>query len=323
VGPTATPTATPVPPTATPTDTPVPATDTPTPTATSAPATPTPTRTPTPTSVPGSPVLTFFTANGFTVASVNYSGFTPGVTYRLKVFRSVDTTVSVGDMGLGFVDFVSATSSGVFNFPIGDGNNFPLGAGINFPTTDPGFDYYLLAQLRESPSTAVFYGIYHLPASPVFVHGGAALADRVTVLTVSTAEIADGVRVKLGNPSFTYATGDVTGINIHTYAGNEFISAVSLAAPIALTVYAGDGNDTVITGSGADIIRGGAGSDVLNGQGGADSITGDAGNDTLYAGGGCSGDGAVDRLDGGADTDTAYHVGAGDRLFNIETIIGC
>ncbi|MFZ1710837.1 MAG: hypothetical protein WAW20_19820, partial [Anaerolineae bacterium] len=60
-----------------------------------------------------------------------------------------------------------------------------------------------------------------------------------------------------------------------------------------------------------------------NGQGGADSITGDAGNDTLYAGGGCSGDGAVDRLDGGADTDTAYHVGAGDRLFNIETIIGC
>ncbi len=94
----------------------------------------------------------------------------------------------------------------------------------------------------------------------------------------------------------------------------------------AITVFGGEGSDTIVTGSGNDVIRGsgggadpmasgddylvgGAGNDSIGGGPGNDRIYGGAGNDTVSAGLGDDtifGGGGIDRLSGGGGDDLIF-----------------
>lgn len=66
-----------------------------------------------------------------------------------------------------------------------------------------------------------------------------------------------------------------------------------------ITMFGGEGNDTLTGGSAADTLRGDNGNDTLDGRGGSDVLRGGAGNDTLTGGGGSDqvfGDANDDRL---------------------------
>jgi Ca2+-binding RTX toxin-like protein len=70
-------------------------------------------------------------------------------------------------------------------------------------------------------------------------------------------------------------------IVINGLAGDDVIEASGLAAAIALTGDAGDGDDVLIGSSGADILLGGAGDDVLLGGGGLDILDGGPGDNIV------------------------------------------
>lgn len=84
---------------------------------------------------------------------------------------------------------------------------------------------------------------------------------------------------------------------------------------LAITINAGDGNDSVMVREGGDmgvIINGGSGDDVLTGGSGPDELNGDAGSDFLDGGSGddfLAGGVGQDFLDGGPGIDTALDFG--------------
>lgn len=88
--------------------------------------------------------------------------------------------------------------------------------------------------------------------------------------------------------------------------------------PPGLTLYGGDGNDTLMGSSHADLMVGNGGRDTINGTAGDDIIDGGAGDDSLRGGAGTDtiygGDGD-DLLKGGTDTDFLYG-GAGRNLIS-------
>lgn len=79
--------------------------------------------------------------------------------------------------------------------------------------------------------------------------------------------------------SFALAAGD------DTFLGTDGSSkGVTGNAAVALTVYGGDGKDTLTGGDGDDAIFGGAGDDTLWGAAGDDTLSGEAGADTITQG---------------------------------------
>ncbi|HEX3357647.1 MAG TPA: calcium-binding protein [Tepidisphaeraceae bacterium] len=100
---------------------------------------------------------------------------------------------------------------------------------------------------------------------------------------------------------------------------------------IPVSVYGGDGNDTILGGGGADVLFGGNGDDVLSGGTGDDTLRGEAGDDLIDGGPGkdhlfghdgndqlFANDGQVDTLDGGNGTDSAT-ADKGPIIFDILT----
>ena len=113
-------------------------------------------------------------------------------------------------------------------------------------------------------------------------------------------------------------------LTVNALGGNDTgTGAAGLNGRTAVTVNAGEGNDTITGGDGNDVLNGEAGNDTLTGGGGSDTISGAAGTDTLAGGEGAdlisggdeadklSGDGGDDRLTGDKAADTAIG-GAGD-----------
>jgi len=87
-----------------------------------------------------------------------------------------------------------------------------------------------------------------------------------------------------GNDSFSAQTNTATGIT------NGWTNA--------LTVFGGDGTDSLVGGTGSDTLKGGAGADTLIGAAGGDSLYGETGNDVLDQGAATDG---ADYLDCGTD----------------------
>ena len=71
----------------------------------------------------------------------------------------------------------------------------------------------------------------------------------------------------------------VDRVVLSTLGGNDNINASGLVAPITVTVFAGDGNDTVIGSPQDDLVFGGFGNDILVGGAGNDTQHGEEGQD--------------------------------------------
>jgi Ca2+-binding RTX toxin-like protein len=109
--------------------------------------------------------------------------------------------------------------------------------------------------------------------------------------------------------------GPVTAIGS---AGKDSFKAASVGSPIAYTVQAGAGDDTVVTAAGADGLSGDAGNDSLDAGAGDDGITGGLGNDVLFAGAGndfASGDDGNDSITGAEGNDVLQGGNGDDTLF--------
>lgn len=77
-----------------------------------------------------------------------------------------------------------------------------------------------------------------------------------------------------------------------------------------ITIYGGDGDDTLLRGSDqTDVIDGGPGNDTIRGELGADTLTGGPGNDSLSGGGG------PDTMTGGPGLDSFVAGSEDDTLF--------
>ncbi|MFO0746321.1 MAG: calcium-binding protein [Myxococcota bacterium] len=149
---------------------------------------------------------------------------------------------------------------------------------------------------------------------------GSTAADTVTIG-------ADGIAFN------TDTVKDITYANVDAYVfslggGADVFSASGgygsgAAFATAVTVYGGDGNDTLSGGTAADTLNGGAGNDTLRGatdaalDTAADTLNGDDGDDTFDAGNATNGG---DTYNGG--NGTADHVSYANRTILVTVTIG-
>jgi len=81
------------------------------------------------------------------------------------------------------------------------------------------------------------------------------------------------------NAPFGINMDAVERLNITSFSGNDSL-ATDAGVPIAMTIDAGSGDDTITTGDGADLVNGGDGNDTLNGGAGNDNMVGGKHDDT-------------------------------------------
>ena len=109
----------------------------------------------------------------------------------------------------------------------------------------------------------------------------------------------------------TATVANTSNIQVFGLDGNDTIAVDETnGAMPAVTMFGGDGNDTMTGGSGNDMLFGQAGDDILLGKGGNDLLFGGAGNDTLTGGAG------NDQMFGQAGNDLMiWNPGDGTDLF--------
>ncbi|MGH9212609.1 MAG: M91 family zinc metallopeptidase [Acidimicrobiales bacterium] len=175
-----------------------------------------------------------------------------------------------------------------------------------------------IATVDDSALNAVV-GLYDPPEAEVILDG-----DRVIIDSGSGDDDIEviplgGDRVMIVvNGEEQILEGDAArNITVRGNAGNDtidgvglFLGLLPLAAPGALTLDGGAGNDRIRGGRGNQLVRGDRGDDEIDGGHGDDILLGGAGDDILRGGSG------NDLLDGGAGGDTV-HGDTGD-----DTILG-
>lgn len=122
-------------------------------------------------------------------------------------------------------------------------------------------------------------------------------------LTVATQWLDGSYWVTMGGEAIALAS-QVQSIVAYGSAASDYLDFSGLSAAhinlTSVTVWAGDGNDTVIGSEFADILDGGLGNDVMYGGAGDDQLSGDSGSDELHGGSG------NDQLSGGYGGDWLY-----------------
>jgi uncharacterized delta-60 repeat protein len=225
---------------------------------------------------------------------------TPNSPYANEVDFGLARYLSDGSLDNSFGDGGKLTTSfGRNDVPAAslvtpDGNLLVVGTG---QTPTGGSDFALARYLLTDPSpltARVEGGVLEIAGTPA--------ADTIRL------RVAAG-RVSITGVAETFAAGAFSAIRITGLAGDDLIDAS--AATVAVSVDAGDGNDSVLGGSGDDSLLGGAGHDTLFGGNGHDTLRGGDGND---------------YLNGGRDTDQVFGDGGNDQIFavdnNAETIDG-
>ncbi|MDH3625468.1 MAG: hypothetical protein OEQ49_16495 [Myxococcales bacterium] len=121
-----------------------------------------------------------------------------------------------------------------------------------------------------------------------------------------------------GDDVIVLAVGASQPATVFAGRGNDLVCVISHAANDDITIYGGDGNDTLYGGDagerlygevGDDILYGGRGDDYLDGGDGPDSLSGDDGADTLI------GQEHDDLLVGGRGSDSLFGSWGADRLY--------
>ncbi len=148
------------------------------------------------------------------------------------------------------------------------------------------------------------------PIAPAIDIRGTAGNDTIEVVPVEvmdSGQLVQWFQVFInGTPGDLILPGQ--SITISGLDGDDLI-LVDERVPFGVTVYGGEGNDTIIGGSGDDLLFGDAGHDVISGGAGNDTIYGNFGGDTLSGG---PGDDQIfggigrDSINGGAGNDSLY-----------------
>jgi hypothetical protein len=133
------------------------------------------------------------------------------------------------------------------------------------------------------------------------------MSDLTSGVTVTFTDGEDG--------TIDSADTDATFGDIETLILSDQDDTVNGAASDeAMTIFGGEGNDSITGGSGADVIDGGEGDDTLAGGDGNDTLTGGEGDDTLTVGDG-------DSASGG-DGDDTFLINQTDTGTGNITIVG-
>jgi len=161
----------------------------------------------------------------------------------------------------------------------------------------PGADQFGVSLATDVQSQALVYEVdWHAGASPV------PIGQHLT----APADGVLGIQVRLGK-----------GDDVLTVAQSNSGSVQAVTVPV--TVFAGDGNDTVTGAASPNVIHGGAGNDSLMGGSGDDQLFGGPGGDTLRGSAGndtLTGGTAANQLFGGAGDDALFAInGQADTLF--------
>jgi Ca2+-binding RTX toxin-like protein len=91
---------------------------------------------------------------------------------------------------------------------------------------------------------------------------------------------------------------DLKEVRLHTFGGNDTISAAGVSGAFSTVLDAGEGNDTLYGSPGKSELDGGTGDDVMNANGsGPDQFDGGPGNDKMY------GSSGIDHMSGGDGND--------------------
>jgi hypothetical protein len=134
---------------------------------------------------------------------------------------------------------------------------------------------------------------------------GDPVADRITVEQTPTDYIVTRAGGNLSSMSCAPAPGGFScprqaSIAVDLLGGDDTLATARVTDPIS--VFGGDGADTLSGGGGSDVLAGGAGDDTLNGLAGADDYFGQDGDDTIE-----STDGVAERLSCGAGNDQVHN----------------
>lgn len=129
---------------------------------------------------------------------------------------------------------------------------------------------------------------------------------------------ADTLHFQMGEIQYSRPVAGITGASFWLGGSDDVLDCSGFALPI--TVFAGQGNDSVIGSSANDEIHGGAGLDTILGMDGDDTLFGGMDDDSLYGEAGNDavfGRAGADLLDGG-DGEDAYKADEGDTLVDVE-----
>ncbi|MEQ1826770.1 MAG: hypothetical protein ABL921_12525, partial [Pirellula sp.] len=191
-------------------------------------------------------IMQSVTADGGTQLSLTYDVREATAAFNVGFYRSSDSVFG-GDSLLGSVTLNSpqdlTVGIHVKNLTLGSGaGKIPLpGAGV----AEAAENYSILAvanpTLASLASSAVFAGVYHAPASDVFVHGRS---------VVDSISIDSNYRVTLNGSRKSYSSADVTGFRVRSHDGNDVVDATNAAKLVS--IYGGSGNDVLKGGNVAD-----------------------------------------------------------------------
>ena len=131
-------------------------------------------------------------------------------------------------------------------------------------------------------------------------------ANDVVAITKSGTSVKVVASFNSNNPML-FAAASITEIRVYTRGGNDVVT-VGNGVATSVTVYGGDGDDTLSGGNSNTLLDGGNGNDVLTGGSGNNHLIGGGGNDTL------KGAGASDILEGGDGDDTLLGGNGDDML---------
>jgi Ca2+-binding RTX toxin-like protein len=234
------------------------------------------------------------------------TSFQFGVTY------TDDTAVAASSIGgddirvtgpNGFsvpASLVSLNGSQSNRTPIIATYSFPAPGGTVGPEDSGGYTFTLQAgSVLDSNGNAIKQAAL---GTLLLGAGSANLVNRNLNITGTTG--ADTVNLSTANGMLTvtvngtaqqFSLTDVSTISVFTGDGSDSVS-VGAGTP-AVLLNGGAGDDTMTGAGGNDTLQGGPGNDLLSGGGGADNLAGGDGNDTLKGGAG------PDSLNGGTGAD--------------------
>jgi hypothetical protein len=234
--------------------------------------------------------------------------------------------------------FVNHFTVGTFNVDVnwGDGSAHTTFAMASAGVIPPQTHTYGTAGMVNA-SVTVTDGGGHTSNVGAFAVTATAVEGTPIIITVNGTSGSDIIRLQYDGANITDTINGITsspipisqvsGIQVFGNAGADKITIKpSMPATLGVSVFGGNGADTIIGGPGNDTLNGGNGKDSITAGSGDDLLIGGKGPDTLIAGSGIDslkggkgddsllGGAANDSLRGGAG-DNILHGGTGDTTF--------